>query len=88
MRCAIIPPEKLEFFDIQSTTFPFLRVGPVSIHSGPHAGSYAVNEAILTSCPEWEALAETAIALCATHGVPILEIDPADLVNPDSPQIP
>lgn len=84
MRAAIIPPEKLAFFDITLTSAPCLRVGPVLIHSGPHAGNYAINEAILTSCPEWVAVAGQARTLCEVHGVPIEEIDPSDLRNPEA----
>lgn len=84
MRCAIIPPEKLPFFDVAITGMPHIRVGPALIHSGPHAGSYAVNEAIVSSCPEWLAASEAAYALAAEHSVPILTINPADLINPNT----
>lgn len=83
MRAAIVPPEKLPLFDRPLTGFPHIEVGPVLFHSGPHAGSYAINEAILSSCPEWAAVADKALALCAEHGVPIVEIDPADLRDPN-----
>lgn len=83
MRCAIIPPEKLSVFDVSIASN--IRVGPVPIYSGPRAGSYAVNEAILDSCPEWRAVADAALALVAEHGVPIEEIDPSDLRNPEQP---
>ena len=86
MRCAIIPPEKLPFFDVSITGMPHIRVGPALIHSGPHAGNYAVNEAILDSCDEWRAAADRAREICTEHSVPILEIDPADLRDPNQPQ--
>ena len=86
MRAAIIPPEKLGLFDrALSPDMPFLQVGPVPIHSGPVAGSYAINEAILDSCPEWRAAAEAAMEYMAGYGVAIEEIDPADLRNPEVP---
>jgi len=84
MRAAIIPPEKLPLFDRALTPeLPWIRVGPVPIYAGTHMGSFAVNEAILDSCPEWRAVADKARALCAEHGVQILEVNPEDLKNPD-----
>lgn len=89
MRCAIIPPEKLELFDKPlSKSLPWIEVGPAMIYSGPFAGSYAINEAILDSCDEWRVRAAKVRADWAAQGVTVEEIDPADLVNPNTPKAP
>jgi len=80
MRAAIIPPEKLAVF-----TRPVgesMRVEPVPIYSGPFAGSYAINESILDSCHEWQAVREQALALMEAEGVTIQEVQASDLRNP------
>ncbi len=89
MRAAIIPPEKLPIFDRAiSEELSFIRSGPLPIYTGPFAGNFAINEAILDSCDEWRAVADQARALLAEHGVSVEEIDPAELQKPDATEIP
>lgn len=88
MRAAIIPPEKLPLFDRCIPEKPWIQAGPVLIYSGPHAGNYAINEAILSSCAEWKEVAVAARQLCADNGVEFQDLDPKDLRNPNTPAFP
>lgn len=85
MLCFVIPAAILSVFNVTLPGAPCVKVSPVMIYTGTSAGSYAINAAILNCCPEWVAFAPQFLALIAANSIQTTDIDPAALVNPNTP---
>ena len=76
MKAFVIPASIFVATDWQAS--PACNVGPVPIHSGPHAGSYAVNTAIFDSDPAFESFR------ALLESLPVADLAPVDLTEPET----